>query len=89
MNAKKILIWLVCLCIISMGSLGTYRYYNTQPTITTREQCFSGSIDACVTLDKQNKQLYKQLEDTQQQLAENNKAIKQQASKLLSWSSFH
>ena len=61
-----------------------YTSYSSQPTITTRDECFNGSIDACITLDKQNKQLYKQLEDTQTQLAENNKAIKEQASKLLS-----
>jgi len=47
------------------------------PETTMREQCFAGSIDACVSLDKTNKQLYKDLENTQNQIAENNKVIKE------------
>jgi hypothetical protein len=65
-----------------------YNSYEQQPTTTVREQCFSGSIDACISLDKANKDLYKVLETTQGKVAENNKAIKEQASKLLSGSSF-
>lgn len=87
MNAKTTA-WIISIVTILCGTIYAYKVYNTQPETTTRDECFSGSIDACVTLDKQNKQLYKILEDTQQQLAENNKAIKEQASKLLSWSSF-
>ncbi len=88
MNAKTIY-WIITISTICIGAVVSYKYYNTQPEQTTRELCFAGSIDACVTLDKNNKELYKQLEITQQQIAENNKAIKEQASLLLSWSSFH
>jgi hypothetical protein len=52
--------------------------------MSQRELCFAGSIDACISLDKTNKQLYNELEKTQNQIAENNKAIKEQAAKLLS-----
>lgn len=85
-NAK--IIWLslvIATCVI--GGVA-YNSYEQQPTTTVREQCFAGSIDACVSLDKTNKQLYKELEVTQQAIAENNKAIKEQAGKLLSGSSF-
>jgi len=85
-NAK--IIWLslvIATCVI--GGVA-YNSYEQQPTTTARQQCFSGSIDACVSLDKTNKQLYKELEVTQQAIAENNKAIKEQAGKLLSGSSF-
>jgi len=50
-----------------------YNSYTKQPTITTQQQCLNGSIDACVTIDRYNKDLYKTLEITQQQIAENNK----------------
>lgn len=86
-NVQKLL-WLSIIIIICVAGGFVYNYTN-KPTVTTREQCFNGSIDACVTLDKTNKQLYRDLEITQQQIAENNKAIKAQASRLLSWSSFH
>jgi len=86
-NAK--IIWLslvITTCVI--GGVA-YNSYEQQPTTTVREQCFAGSIDACVSLDKTNKDLYKVLEFTQEAIAENNKAIKEQAGKLLSGSSFH
>ena len=86
-NAK--IIWLslvITTCVI--GGVA-YNSYEQQPTTTVREQCFAGSIDACVSLDKANKDLYKVLEVTQNEIAENNKTIKEQAGKLLSGSSFH
>lgn len=79
MNAKKILIWLVCLCVISMGSLGTYRYYNTKPT--TEQQCFNWSIDACTKLIKENKEIVKKA-------TESNIKANQQMDKLLSWTDY-
>lgn len=85
----KVIIWLVCLCSVSVISVLAYNQSMRVPETTMREQCFAGSIDACVSLDKTNKQLYKELEVTQQAIAENNKAIKEQAGKLLSGSSFH
>ena len=86
-NAKTI-IWLVSLILIGTVSVMAYNKYNSQPELTMREQCFTGSIDACVSLDKTNKQLYKELEVTQQAIAENNKSIKEHTQKLLSGSSF-
>ena len=87
MNAKTI-IWFGLPFIVTFGSIATYQYYSQESELSTRELCFAGSIDACVTLDKTNKRLYQELEVTQQQIAENNKAIKEQAGKLLSGSSF-
>lgn len=86
-NVQK-LIWLsiiVTTCVI--GGVA-YNSYEQQPTTTVREQCLSGSIDACVTIDKYNKDLYKTLEITQQAVAESNKPIKEHTQKLLSGSSF-
>jgi uncharacterized protein HemX len=87
MNAKTIY-WIIAIGTICIGAGVTYNYYQQEPELSQRELCFAGSIDACVSLDKTNKRLYKELEVTQQQIAENNKAIKEQAGKLLSGSSF-
>lgn len=86
-NAKTI-IWLVCLCSVSVIGVYAYNQIELKPETTMRDECFSGSIDACVSLDKTNKQLYKDLENTQNQIAENNKVIKEHTQKLLSGSSF-
>jgi len=87
MNAKTIY-WIIAISAVCIGAVIVSKYYQQESELSTRELCFAGSIDACVTLDKTNKRLYQELEVTQQQIAENNKAIKEQAGKLLSGSSF-
>lgn len=86
MNAK--IIWLVCLFTVSILSIVAYNEYSSEPTITTREKCFAGSIDACIALDKTNKDQRQVLEDAQLKVSENNKKVKEQTQKLLSGSSF-
>lgn len=88
MNAKKNLIWLFCLCTVSIVSIVAYNNYSSQSEITTREKCFAGSIDACVALDKTNKDQRALLEDAQLKVSESNKSVKTQTQKLLSGSSF-
>ena len=86
-NVQKF-IWLSTIIAVCIGAGVAYNSYTKQPTITTQQQCLNGSIDACVTIDRYNKDLYKTLEITQQQIAENNKWIKEHTQKLLSGSSF-
>ena len=87
LNGKQI-IWLVSIILVGTGSFMAYKYYSTQPELSMRDECFAGSIDACISLDKINKNIWKILEDTQYKVSEENKLVKEQASKLLSWSSF-
>lgn len=97
-NAKTI-IWLVCLCSVSVVSVLAFNSYDQQPTPSNYENCKSGSIEACVKEDKSNKTKYlwtHLLKDNfdmiyqmkLQKIADENKKVKEQASKLFEWSSF-
>lgn len=56
---------------------------------TLKDQCFlSGSIDACVSLDKQNKQNYVKIQQVLESIAQENAKVKEHTQQLLSWSSF-
>jgi len=78
-----ILIWIVAI-VYSILPKGTEA---KEPTL--KDQCFlSGSIDACVSLDKQNKASYAKLQEVLSGIAQENAKVKQHTQQLLSWSSF-
>jgi len=60
---------------------------NKDPKVvpTVKDQCFlSGSIDACIQLDKSNKEAYKKLTEVLSGIANDNAKVKQHTQKLLS-----
>lgn len=78
LNAKTI-IWLVSVCIVSVGSFMAYTSYNSQPT--TEQLCFDWSIDACTKVIKENKDIVKKATDT-------NIKANQKMDSLLSWTDY-
>ena len=59
-NAK--IIWLVSIILVGTVSFMAYKYYSTQSTMSTKDECFTGSIDACIKLVKENKEIVKKAE---------------------------
>ncbi len=61
MNAKTIY-WIIAISTVCIGAGVTYNYYSQEPELTTKEHCEYGSIDACIKLVKENKELVKKAE---------------------------
>jgi len=61
LNGKQI-IWLVSIILVGTVSFMAYKYYSTQPELSMRDECITGSIDACIKLVKENKELVKKAE---------------------------
>lgn len=91
MTNKNIITWLVIVWVITAVWLFVSFVSNADAKVkpTVKDQCFlSGSIDACVQLDKQNKETYKKLTEVLSGIANDNAKVKEHTQKLLSWSSF-
>jgi len=72
--------------IIFAGAI-TNAIKNKDPKVlpTVKDQCFlSGSIDACIQLDKSNKEAYKKLTEVLSGIANDNAKVKEYTQKLLS-----
>ena len=86
MTNKHLITWLVIVWVITAVWLFVSFMSNADAKVepTVKDQCFlSGSIDACVQLDKQNKETYKKLTDVLYGIANDNAKVKEHTQKLL------